>query len=1709
MPESFLSFDNSSVFRNNLIVQNLAPYQIQGAFSPPLGNILYEVSPLSNFSVIDSPNTLISTNQLANQLYPLNEWGPEGGFQGKYSVPGNPLPVPSNQGPYDPNDTQLDIINQYFIDTAYVENIYGPDGGYSDLVITTKLALPYQFFSPYYFQGSPVNYIPSTYTPYEILISNNPQGDLGLLSQDSQLALIGAESLKAAFEARVASEIIQLTQGSVNLDALSDPFTATQVATGKQPLFIPNWKITVPENPILGALSFANRLTTTYLPVSLIPGDYFQEPDAFNQPGQVGNALNVVNNLTGGALGPILNKYRNPSQIFLANTGNGQQSVLFQSLEYNLYRPKYDKGILVGFTSALNNLWGSGPNGDGGYYIGSSEIEPGLITSPPNQVAVDFTGKQVQTLVYGPSEIGILYEGNQGQINFGLQAPSYTDLGGIMGMFVWTSPKYQANKGFKVGKGGENIKLDEEFNIIESQYDTNLSTNIDFKPGSILDDTQRIIEAADNLQGIAKLKHAGNAISQVSKVFNDGYKEMTKGSQVIAYYDSSTGSNTIGVEGTEVGKEYCRLFQKDTPYYTYNDLQKTDGITEHGRKFNYSVFDRTYNLNIAPLRNPGSTNIINGKVKKYMFSLENLAWRTSDQPGYTYDDLPDCEKGPNGGRIMWFPPYNLAFSEDSSAQWNPTKFIGRPEPIYTYQNTSRSGSISWTIVVDTPASMNTIVEKQLSKLSPQDVNSIVDSFFAGCVKYDIYDLAKKFNQIPQNELLVYQDLVNEPRLSEEELAQILKDIPADPTINVTNVNNGGNQGGSDGNQGNQNGGDGGVGTPVITSSGVKTLDEYINKSFYFDNDFPEGYTLKGVKTSQQDFSFYYNNYIALQNTTYSTKAPVDVYIGQTKYPNKSAIPNFFTKVIIDNYTFLSTKFMQDLKSVVVDQNRKVTIELTGSASAPAKQDYNVNLSERRLDSVMKWFKKQTLGDKTIETLVTEGLITFQTIPAGEVISYPSSSTAELGTEVNCTNNITTTPTATPTSGNVENPGPAQWYSIPAMACRRVNISKITAEPYVEIVPTEEQLCKSEDYRRAHPDKCCQWYPELCREPIPPIPPKPPDETIPPVPPPPKPIPPVNIPQKIKDGISKKILRRLFSECDYFEVIKETNPMIYDTFKEKIKYFSPTFHSTTPEGLNSRLTFLNQCVRPGQTIPTIGPDGRPKFNDALNTSFGAPPVLVLRVGDFYHTKIIPNRLGIQYEPLLLDINPEGIGVQPMLAKITLGFDFIGGHGLAGPVEQLQNALSFNFYANTEIYDERSVATEDTSARDKELVGKIVPNPLKPVTPNSVPNQLPVKGQGTIGTITTSNASDDGTIETGDINYTSLINELSEKTKNYFTTVVNKLKSITEVSNFGIMEMVNLKRNYQEGTIEENANNAQELVFIYGKPFGYEANLQSLQNQVLDDIKKDDAPIILDLVDNGSFSNGSIRQVKNKLEEIVKTRQSSIISDITPQINELVSYQENYIYTFAKYDCIVQRFDGKKNENGEIVVYTLAGDPADFQKINDAYVPAIPQTFVEYNKFLSDNKVLSQEFGFNENDYGFSPPVSGPVSSDIFINRFYMIMSQIFLDPTKYTDFINSLNTEKVKEQNGMFAEIQKICDSYKKIFEEEKTNEMKTFETLEKSEGYTKYTSFVIKPVETKITYTTDKNQLGYDQNKEKLTNLYSNMNTNSDQKTFNGKVKFN
>ena len=191
----------------------------------------------------------------------------------------------------------------------------------------------------------------------------------------------------------------------------------------------------------------------------------------------------------------------------------------------------------------------------------------------------------------------------------------------------------------------------------------------------------------------------------------------------------------------------------------------------------------------------------------------------------------------------------------------------------------------------------------------------------------------------------------------------------------------------------------------------------------------------------------------------------------------------------------------------------------------------------------------------------------------------------------------------------------------------------------------------------------------------------------------------------------------------------TNPYIYDSLREKLRFFHPSFHSMTPEGLNSRLTFLMQCTRPGDTIPTKQADGTFLDKDARNTSFGAPPVCILRVGDFYHTKAIVDSIRFSYDDAKFDLNPEGIGVQPMIVGVSIGFKFIGGQSLRGPVEELQNALSFNFFANTEMYDERATVL-DTSAYSKQFIEKTEPTGD---TPRNTNTDLSQEGSEFIGNL----------------------------------------------------------------------------------------------------------------------------------------------------------------------------------------------------------------------------------------------------------------------------------------------------------------------------------------------------------------------------------------
>jgi hypothetical protein len=375
-------------------------------------------------------------------------------------------------------------------------------------------------------------------------------------------------------------------------------------------------------------------------------------------------------------------------------------------------------------------------------------------------------------------------------------------------------------------------------------------------------------------------------------------------------------------------------------------------------------------------------------------------------------------------------------------------------------------------------------------------------------------------------------------------------------------------------------------------------------------------------------------------------------------------------------------------------------------------------------------------------------------------------------------------------------------------------------------------------------------------------------------------------------------------------MKEDSPVIYDSLKEKLKYFHPAFHAITPEGLNSRLTFLNQCTRPGSTIPVINDRGQEVINDAENTSFGAPPVCVLRIGDFYNTKILINSISLNYENL--DINPEGIGIQPMIASVTINFDFIGGSGLKEPINQLQNALSFNYYANTEMYDERAEATEDTSVIDNKLYAQIEEN-QKVKTQGNVgqPNTA-----GTyIGSVVSTEINDTGF--TGTLSYETIINDTKDKVRNYVFALTNNLQAFAVERGWGFMtEMNRLNRFYENGTFYS------ENVQIYGSPQNVQGRVDTIFTTAKGYFENDEG-YILEWISNTPLKAKTKRTIKKNLIDFINNKKNFVSNNSVLKFNEVNTNQVDMVKNINKLNYITQQTsDGFIDNKGNPTIATVS-------------------------------------------------------------------------------------------------------------------------------------------------------------------------------------------
>ena len=1614
-----LDFVNSEGFRKKLIVRNLTPYaKAPNRPTQPINTEYIQ----SDTSVQDSPDQLIDEPSFANKLYPLNQYGNEGGYE-QVPDPGALLNTKSNEGEYGFQDANivdqsipesqkwkpLNVFsngNQLPLDSApFFDSLNRP------VTSNTSNNQPY-----------PTTFVSSTYTPVSILLSPNPSGSNGLLSQDSFIARLGAQTLRKEFEERIASQIRQDTIGRANILNVSSGTDIVNILTGVVPIIEPNFTITVTANPILAATNFALRLGGSILPVSPIPGSYFDPNTTLGQPTTIQQLSNAFRR---SGVGKFFNRLmgggETGSQIMFNNMGAGQRSRLFKNIDFNRYKPNFPRnffqrvgGTLLGTVSDNSN-----------FYVGSITSNPSQVFSPVGDVPVNQFGVEQQSPVYGPSELAQLYEGPSQSIRLGANGPTYSNGGGIEGGFTWVSPKYRGNAGKKVGIGGEVTNEDEDFR--PSSYTNTESVNNEFRSGSILDKTQRIIDSQP--QGGKRLQHVGNAIDQVSKVFNDGYKELTKGSRVYRY---------VGAIGQEVGTEYCRVFAKDLPYLQYNDLQKQDGITTEGRRFAYSVLDKTYNLNIVPNKQEGgqdSSNIVgtinNAVAKKYMFSLENLAWRTSNTPGFSTSDLPVCERGPNGGRVMWFPPYGLTFSESVQSNWNTSDFLGRPEPIYTYKNTSRGGSLTWKIVVDHPSVLNVIVNKVLgNETNKTRIDSILESFFAGCRKYDIYELAKKYVTINPNDLFELQQAITSKEMTKEQIEYTKQTIQSG--FNSPN----------------------GAGASVSQSGGGGNTNElfknYIQFGLYFGNDYPKPDTDINYTTE-------YDRYTTVDKDLYKTK------------PNSEKTEEFFNTVVTPNYEVVKGLAAELGKQLETNSEGTVTIDIDSSCSAPASIGYNKQLSQRRINAMIKFFAENTATKKFVDN--KRLIVRSQTAFGEQTTVWPEVSKTTTGPYVlsefspgklvNCSDKDVNA------VGGDTQVGSKDIYTVPAMACRRAYISNINStltQPASEPTPNRIDVLVGNVVTTTETEEVVtqEWKP--------------------------------------RDNITKRVVRALLSECDYFETIKAETPMVYDNLKDKLKFFQPSFHSMTPEGLNSRLTFLQQCMRPGDTIPTVKqatPNSKPElvYNNATNTSFGAPPVLVLRVGDFYNTKIIPNSLQIQYEGL--DINPEGIGVQPMIANVTMGFNFVGGSGLKESVDKLQNALTFNYYANTEIYDDRADSTDIESSRILDqifLEGQTAP-PI-PGANNAVPNNGQ-NNNNTVGNIISSVTDDEG-VTTGVISYSSFMDSVVSQTQTYFTNVVNKTKETVNQYNNAVRQQWLIERNYTEGYFTIDPDNS---VVLFGKPNNVEKRFDEIFAE-LDKNIKDGTEGFIEYVSEPSknLSAPLIRTLKENYYNFVSRKRGSFQNGISNITQSLVNQEQSYIQTLARLNLITfdpmtleNGTDGLQSKNGPVTVYVTTGtaDVHPTSTSSDTYAELevdtakIQEDIAVFNSIIQNNRTFSYGGKSYEGTLVFEV-INGKTNevkvSDVFLpfstnslfgnnsfRRVYMIISDDVTDEKKYETFkqqlIGNILGNQALLSNGS-VDIESIFDTYwirtvRPVFTEENNITKSFIENLEKNDlkDYLIYTPF--------------------------------------------------
>lgn len=774
----------------------------------------------------------------------------------------------------------------------------------------------------------------------------------------------------------------------------------------------------------------------------------------------------------------------------------------------------------------------------------------------------------------------------------------------------------------------------------------------------------------------------GKIDSLIGRFHSDNYDEESIISTAKSKNGYSRGRNLLkkGI-AIENGYDnpYCRVWTYDKQYKSLSDTIRNKEFTDElnnstllkyrnvGSKYNGSELLKNYGVKNenSQIRFGVYDNMVPNNPKACMFSLENLAWKDD----IMQDDLDADQKGYYGGRIMWFPPYDLKFNENVSVKWDSTSFIGRGEDIYTYVNTMRGGNLSFKLLIDYPSMINDWAGTGFSDKvdDVDDGEQSILRFFAGC---DIINDPKTY--IDDDVKLISDEIIN----NEEQLP-----ISTEKVTFVVYFPN------------NFSGIDKNIVNPIdYLYNGISTNKEFVNGinsdftvdvNSYYDSN---GKIIGGYEIFDESLSSWITDDLNENIVNGKVIAPFNIIEGNKLWYRVDNSYKNHKLSVISNYKdsksfhLNSDGFLDGIKKIdnsvkenecysfvdvydamngvvngfynIIRKHRIKEVNLVGFASSHGAEAINYELAKNRANTIEKWLRQNTffyqtkfkkdygVGDVKNYDINSFDAKVWRSVKV-EII-YETQETSNLMSIIHKENSQLLSDNDFIQSLEVNNASQKMIEDHIEKIKKRGANDSITKERLNNILNIWNTKV-SEYINRKN------------------------EENI--------------ITQTNTDNRN-----RYRDEYKFFSELETNEPFLYQMITKKIKYFNPAYHSVSPEGFQSRLTFLHQCTRQGSTIG--GSDIGSGFNNAYNLAFGKPPICILRIGDFFNTKIIIESLSIQYDNTTWDMNPEGIGVMPMIADVNISFKFIGGSDIAGPIAKLQNALSFNYYANTSVYDNRA-------------------------------------------------------------------------------------------------------------------------------------------------------------------------------------------------------------------------------------------------------------------------------------------------------------------------------------------------------------------------------------------------------------------------------------